>query len=119
MQTTSIYLNPDTWDIGLDDKGNLALCSNPYAVAQDVACSCSTLLGEVYYDTTLGIPFYQKILGHWPGTQLIASKFQAEALKLPTVQSAYCTPPYDRKLRKTGGVMTLVDTNGVSSGIIL
>ncbi|WP_275347686.1 hypothetical protein [Xenorhabdus bovienii] len=91
MQTCSLLLNADEWDVMLDDLGNLAITQNPYAVAQDVACACSTFLGECWYDTTLGIPYYQRILGRWPGTQLINAKMEQEALKLPYVQSASCT----------------------------
>ncbi|MCG3462739.1 hypothetical protein L7G72_12900 [Xenorhabdus bovienii] len=76
MQTCSLLLNADEWDVMLDDLGNLAITQNPYAVAQDVACACSTFLGECWYDTTLGIPYYQRILGHWPGTQLINAKME-------------------------------------------
>ncbi|MBH2842910.1 hypothetical protein QZQ24_14385 [Serratia marcescens] len=110
MQTRSLLLDANTWDLMLDDKGNLAVTDNPYAVAQDVACACSTFLGECWYDNTLGIPYYPRILGHWPGTQLINTKMQQEAMKLPTVSSALCTAVSDGD-RRIGGVMTITDTN--------
>ncbi|MDE9483274.1 hypothetical protein KKJ06_18465 [Xenorhabdus bovienii] len=110
MQTCSLLLNADEWDVMLDDLGNLAITQNPYAVAQDVACACSTFLGECWYDTTLGIPYYQRILGHWPGTQLINAKMEQEALKLPYVQSASCTAVSDAH-RSINGVMTITDSN--------
>ncbi|PNK89137.1 hypothetical protein [Serratia odorifera] len=110
MQTRSLLLDTNTWDLVLDDKGNIAVTDNPYAVAQDVACACSTFLGECWYDTTLGIPYYPRILGHWPGTQLINTKMQQEALKLPYVSSATCTAAADGD-RKISGVMTITDTN--------
>lgn len=46
MQSRSLLLDTGTWDIVLDDTGNLAITDNPHAVAQDVACACSTFLGE-------------------------------------------------------------------------
>ena len=111
MLTKSIQLDTDKWDITLDDSGNLAQTENPYAVAQDVACACKTFLGEAWYDTTLGIPYYQRILGHWPGTQLVNIKLQAEALKLDYVQTATCTTVIGKQDRIASGVMTITDTN--------
>lgn len=46
MQSRSLLLDTGTWDILLDDTGNLAITDNPHAVAQDVACACSTFLGS-------------------------------------------------------------------------
>lgn len=51
MQSRSLLLDTGTWDILLDDTGNLAITDNPHAVAQDVACACSTFLGECWYDS--------------------------------------------------------------------
>ncbi len=117
MLTKSFLLNTEEWDVGLDDLGNIAITANPYAVSQDVACACLTFLGESWYDTTLGIPYYQRILGHWPGTQLINTKMQTEALKLTYVQSAACTVTIGKGDRKCAGVMTITDTNNISSTI--
>lgn len=102
----------------LDGNGNLAVTDNPYAVAQDVACACSTFLGECWYDDTLGIPYYSRILGHWPGTQLINVKMQQEALKLPYVLSAVCTAVSNGE-RAITGVITLTDSNNEQSTVTL
>ncbi|WP_391529666.1 hypothetical protein [Photorhabdus akhurstii] len=42
MQTRSLLLDTESWDLTLDDSGNIAITDNPYSVAQDVACACST-----------------------------------------------------------------------------
>lgn len=94
----------------LDDTGNLAITDNPHAVAQDVACACSTFLGECWYDSTSGIPYWSRILGHWPGTQLVNATLQQEALKLPTVSAAICQVTVD-KARTVTGVLRITDTN--------
>lgn len=117
MLTKSLLLDSDKWDISLDDSGNIGITANPYAVAQDVACACSTFLGECWYDTTLGIPYYERILGRWPGTQLINTKMQSEALKLSYVQSAFCTVTVNKESRSASGVMTITDTNFIKSTI--
>ncbi|TBM10111.1 hypothetical protein EYY83_19010 [Hafnia alvei] len=117
MLTKSFQLVTEKWDISLDDTGNIAITSNPYAVAQDVACACSTFLGEAWYDTTLGIPYYERILGHWPGTQLINTKMATEAKKLPYVQSAFCTTTVGKADRRASGVMTITDQNNIQTTI--
>lgn len=117
MLTKSFQLVTETWDISLDDAGNIAIASNPYAVAQDVACACSTFLGEAWYDTTLGIPYYERILGKWPGTQLINTKMATEAKKLPYVQSAFCTTTVSNGNRTASGVMTVTDTNNTKINV--
>lgn len=119
MLTRSLLLETEKWDLTLDDSGNIAITANPYAVAQDVACSCSTFLGEAWYDTTLGLPYYQRILGHWPGTQLINTKMASEAKKLPYVSSAFCTVSIGNNDRLASGVMTITDTNFTQSSIQL
>ncbi|WP_324723859.1 hypothetical protein [Lelliottia sp. JS-SCA-14] len=117
MLTKSFLLVTEKWDISLDDTGSIAITSNPYAVAQDVACACSTFLGEAWYDTTLGIPYYERILGHWPGTQLINTKMSTEAKKLSYVQSAFCTTTVGKVDRLASGVMTITDTNNIQTTI--
>ncbi|MGS0963685.1 hypothetical protein, partial [Salmonella enterica] len=110
MQSRSLLLDTGTWDIRLDDTGNLAITDNPHAVAQDVACACSTFLGECWYDSTSGIPYWSRILGHWPGTQLVNATLQQEALKLPTVRAAICQVAVDNS-RTVTGVLRITDTN--------
>ncbi|VEB99922.1 Uncharacterised protein [Cedecea lapagei] len=117
MITKSFLLDVDSWDLSLDAAGNIASTQNPYAVAQDAACSCSTFLGEAWYDTTLGLPYYERILGHWPGSQLINTKMATEAKKLPYVQDAFCTVTISNGDRAASGVMTLTDTNNQQSTI--
>ncbi|EPQ1166602.1 hypothetical protein NNV94_005680, partial [Klebsiella pneumoniae] len=40
MKTISLKLDPDIWDLVLDELGNIATVENPYACAQDVATAC-------------------------------------------------------------------------------
>ncbi|MGP4254566.1 hypothetical protein [Escherichia coli] len=119
MFTRSFLLDTESWDLSLDETGSIARTENPYAVAQDAACACSTFLGECWYDTSLGVPYYQRILGHWPGTQLINTKLASEAKKLPYVQSAFCTVTVANSDRTATGVMTITDTNNIQSIIEL
>lgn len=119
MKTLSLLLNTYTWDITLDDKGNLAVVENPYAVTQDVACACSTFAGEVWYDITLGVPYFEKILGHQPGSNIVQSYLEKQALTLNHVKQATATVIKNNTTRASSGVITIVDTNGTTSTINL
>ncbi|QDX29573.1 hypothetical protein [Dickeya poaceiphila] len=117
MQNRTLSLNSDTWDIQLDDSGNLAVVNNPYSVAQDVATACSLYLGECVYDNTIGIPYNTQIMGFIPGSGLIQSYLQNEAMRLDYVSTAQATIINDQQKRQSYGVITIVDTNGTTSTV--
>ena len=84
----TLYLDPQTWDLALDVSRNIALAGEPYSLAQDAASACRTFLGEVYYDTTQGIPYWQQVLGHFPALTLVKSQLVEAAMTVPGVVSA-------------------------------
>lgn len=59
----TLFLRPDTWDLVLDNNGNLAVADQTYAQAQDIASACRVFRGDQYYDQTVGIPYLEEILG--------------------------------------------------------
>lgn len=86
----TLLLDQTTWDLCLDASRNIAVASDPYSIAQDVACAVRAFLGEVWYDTTLGVPYFQQILGQRPPLSLITSQIEAVALTVPGVATAVC-----------------------------
>ena len=40
---------------------NIAVADEPYALAQDAASAIRTFIGECYYDTTKGLPYFEKV----------------------------------------------------------
>ncbi len=84
----TLYLNPSTWDLVLDANGNIALATDPYSLAQDAASAIKTFLGEVWYNTLLGIPYWSNILGHSPPAEYMKAQFIAAALTVPEIESA-------------------------------
>lgn len=119
MQSTSLYLDPSTWDIGIDSVGRLKTVSNPYAIAQDVACACKAVLGEVIYDTTLGIPYFSSLFGRHVSTTLVTHYLSKQAMRLPTVSTVNVSLSADKSTRNTSGQIYITDTNGVSSQLLL
>jgi hypothetical protein len=97
----------------VDNKGNLAIADDPYAIAQDVACACRLFLGECYYDTTRGIPYFQEVLGRNPPLSVLKGTLIDAAKTVPGVQSAvvYISTVSGREV--TGQVQVTM-TNGTT-----
>jgi hypothetical protein len=84
----TLLLDTATWDLVLDVNGNIAVASEPYSLAQDAASAIKTFLGEVWYDTTQGVPYFEQILGKPPNVELMKAKFAQAAMTVPGVASA-------------------------------
>lgn len=86
---TTLLLNPATWDLTVDIDGNIAVASEPYSYAQDVACASRLFQGDLYYDTTQGVPYWQ-MLGKLPPIQFIKNAYVSAALSVPGIVAAVC-----------------------------
>jgi hypothetical protein len=104
-------LSTDNWDLVLDASGNWAVATDPYSVAQDVSSAVKTFVGDVYYDTTDGIPYFTSVLGIQTSLSAIKFLFVNAALSVPEVASAvvYFTSFVNRRL--SGQVQSTL-TNG-------
>jgi hypothetical protein len=109
----SLLLDRTQWDLTVDNHGNLAIADDPYATAQDVACACRLFLGECYYDTTRGIPYFQEVLGRNPPLSVLKGTLIDAAKTVPGVQSAvvYISTVSGREV--TGQVQVTL-TNGTT-----
>ena len=116
---TTWLLDWATGDSCLDAAGNIAVASAPYAVAQDAATQVSTFLGEAWYDSTQGVPYWQQILGKRPPASLIASLFEQQALQVPDVATATVTIGGINAQRGAIGQMIVIDTDGNSATLPL
>ena len=84
----TLYLDPASWDLRLDSTGSIAVADAPYQLAQDAASAILTFIGECFYDKSLGVPYFDQILGHTPSLALMKARFEAAALTVPGVVSA-------------------------------
>ena len=107
----TLLLDVSTWDLAIDTAGNIAVASEPYALAQDAASAIKLFAGELYYDTSQGIPYFQQILGHWPPLSLMKAYWNEAALTVPGVVTAqtFITSWTDRVVR---GQVQIKDENG-------
>ena len=86
----TLLLDTVAWDLVLDIFGNIAVASEPYSQAQDAASAIRLFQGELWYDTTKGVPYWTQILGYAPPIALMKAKFITAALTVPGVTSANC-----------------------------
>lgn len=84
----TLLLDQSAWDLLLDANGNIAVASEPYSLAQDAASVIRTYLGEVYFDTTVGIPYLTQIFGRLPTLTLLKAQLEAAAKTVPDVLNA-------------------------------
>lgn len=97
-----------------DVNGNIAMAKPPYALAQDAASAIKLFKGDYYYNTTLGIPYFEQILGKNPPVQLMKTQFQNAALTVPEVVKAVCyLSAIDHG--KVSGQVQIKDSNGKTS----
>jgi hypothetical protein len=110
----TLLLDTVAWDLVLDASGNIALAAEPYAQAQDAASAIRTFQGECYYDTTLGIPYFSRVLGKLPSAQYLKGQFTAAARTVPGVVTAQCFLRALQK-RQLGGQVQITNDQGQSA----
>lgn len=112
----TLLLDNSAWDLVLDAKGDIALADNPYAIAQDVSSAIRTFLGECWYDTTKGIPYWQEIMGKYPPIGFMRKKIEEVALTIPEVAESQVifVSFTDRELT---GQVKIIDISGKAQGV--
>jgi len=106
----TLQLTP-AWDLAIDSTGNIGMESGAAAIAQDVASAISTILGEVFYDTTLGIPYLSDVLGQAYSPSILQALLAQAALGVPGVVSARATIT-QFQARAVTGTVTVTDSDG-------
>ena len=115
----TLLLVPGSWDLTKDASGNIAVATNPYALAQNAASAIRMFLGEQWYNTTIGVPYLtangkNQLLGAPPNIPLMKSTFAAVALTVPGVVKAtvFITAIADRNIR---GQVQVTDQSGTTT----
>jgi len=72
-----IYIDPDT--------GDLVGVSGIDAVASDLRARLETFLGEYQWDTEIGVPYLQEILGEKPARGRVEEIFRGQILETPGI----------------------------------
>lgn len=79
------------WDVVLDPAGNWALAEPDISIAQDVASAIRTFAEECWYDVSLGLPYFEAILGKRPPRSLLIDQIQKAALTVAEVATVQVT----------------------------
>jgi len=109
MQT--LPLDTTSWDLALDSNGNLSLTDPDYSIAQDVASAIRTFQGECWYGATLGMPYFQSILGKLPPRSYITSLLERAALTVTGVVSVTVVSLGLNAQRQLTGSVIVVSTD--------
>ena len=110
----TLLLDRSAWDLVLDTGGNIAVASDPYSLAQDASSAIRLFLGELWYNTTKGVPYWADILGKFPPLSLMKALFVDAAETVPGVASAvvYVASFVDRQF---AGQVQIISTSGATS----
>lgn len=114
----TLLLAVGDWDLITDTSGNIALASEPYALAQDVASAIRLFRGELWYNVVPGVPYFEEILGQAPPVQVFKEHMIAAALTVPGVVSADCTIE-NFENRTVVGQVTFRDSTGQTGVVTL
>lgn len=101
-----------SWDLTVSAGGDIALATDDAALAQDVASAIRLFAGELYYDTTQGIPYFEQILGKAYTPNLIASLISEAALTVPGVAKATVSLDSVTSLRQLSGTVFVTTDSG-------
>lgn len=127
MANDTLALQVATWDLDLDDRGNLRTFGDAtpdentgpgMRLAQDVASRVRAWRGEVWFDTEQGID-YPRYLGTTPSLVELRADYQAEALRVPQCATALADFALGRRDRAVTGALYLSDLSGYAAEVAL
>ena len=112
----TLLLDVDAWDLSLDANGSIALANPAYSLAQDVASAVKLFSGELWYDTTKGVPYFSDILAHLPPMALFIRYLEDAALTVPGVVSSQINfSSLDNRV--ASGQIFFIDEVGEANGV--
>jgi len=112
----TLLLDQSQWDLVIDSYGNIAVATPPYSLSQDVASAIKLFYGELWYNTSKGVPYFENILGKFPSAQALNRYFEKAAMTVPGVKSVRCISFLDLS-RKVTGELFFVSESGVKNVI--
>lgn len=108
---TTLYLDPESWDLAVDAARNIALAADPYATAQSVANAGRLWRGEAPFNTDRGIP-YESVLGGMASQRVLSGLYEIEARTVPNVDNAVAVLQFDRVTKQLSGQIQVTLKDG-------
>lgn len=112
----TLLLDRAAWDLVIDSAGNIAMASPPYSLAQDVASAVRLFLGDLWYNSTKGIPYFEDVLGQLPPGTLLIGYIEKAALTVPGVVTAQCIITAFAS-REISGQIQFIDEMGAANAV--
>lgn len=91
MTERTLYLDPDTWDLELDDTGNIRVATESYAVAQNVASATRAFTNDMYFQLDRGVPHFETDISNPISTGVLTSRLNRCARAVDGVLTAETT----------------------------
>jgi hypothetical protein len=110
---TTLILDTVNWDLLVDNNGNIAVATAPYQLAQDAATAIKLFQGELWWNASVGVPYWTQILAKSPPISLMKTKFVQAAESVPGVTSAECFISSISDRQVTGQVQIFDETETV------
>lgn len=109
MTAHSLYLDPNTWDLTLDQAGGIAVTTDAYAIAQNVANAIRLFTNDAYYNQDRGIPHFALELKAHPKISVLRARIKEAAENVAGVKNAQVQDltVIDRNL--TGDILLTLD----------
>lgn len=114
----TLLLDKDTWDLTLDDKGYLAVTTDEYAIAQNVANAVRLFTNDAYFDQQDGIPHFSVELGHIPSESVVRARINETAKSVAGVVDAE-TELTNFNNRNLEGQIIITTDNGVTFNVTI
>lgn len=117
IMPNSLLLDRTTWDLSVDASGNIAMCSDPYAITQNVATAVRTWQAEAWYDTSLGISYDDGIFSGSLPVSILKAQAETAAENVSGVATAECLFLLQAETRTLSGAIALTLTNGETANV--
>lgn len=114
----TLLLDSQNWDLVKDVAGNIAVADDPYAPAQDASSAIRLFKGELWYNTSLGIDYFNLVFGKTPSLALLKSYFNTSAMRVPGVIAAKSFIS-SFKNRTIEGQVQITDLNGAVTAVAI
>lgn len=86
--TRTLLLDPNDWDLHVNEFGELDVIEGAYAIAQNVANATRLFTNDAYFKFDEGIPHMDVELGVQPIESVVKSRYREAALKVAGVADA-------------------------------
>ncbi|CAI3953226.1 unnamed protein product [Commensalibacter communis] len=107
----------EDWDLMADVNGNIAVCVEPYSIAQQVANEIKLFEGEGWYDQSQGTPYFAQILGVNSNLGLIRNLLLARVNRVDQVMHSDIDMYVDNQ-RVLHGNIFITSTSGETINVV-